>query len=152
MYVPHYDAILHGIGTSREALAAKTEMTIPVSLFKFLMKIAVSHAEINLPGYLGVNRDVQDAAKKGQVPDPAAHYVNFGFFEGRRGATPPVDESWYRRTYVDIAAAVRRGDISSGGEHFNVMGAEEFRAPSAGCLEDAMEWAKACGNGTVGIR
>jgi hypothetical protein len=151
MYVPHYDAILHGIGTSREAMGANTEITIPVSLFKFLMKIAVSQAEINLPGYLGVNRDVQDAAKKGQVPDPAAHYVNFGFFEGRRGATPAVDEAWYRRNYVDIAAAVRRGDISSGGEHFNMMGAEEFRAPSATYLEDATAWAAACGKGRVGV-
>jgi len=145
MYVPHYDAILRGIGTTREALDAKTEMTIPVSLFKFLLKIAVRQADFNMPGYLGANRDIQDAAKKGQVPDAAHHYVNFGFFEGRRGATPVVDESWYRRNYLDIAAAVRRGDISSGGEHFNSMGAEEFRAPSAAHVEDALEWEKACG-------
>jgi hypothetical protein len=149
MYVPHYDAILHGIGTTREALDAKTEVKIPVTLFKFLLKIAVSHGEFNLPGYLGANRDIQDAAKKGQVPDPSVHYVNFGFFEGRRGATPAVDESWYRRNYLDIAAAVRRGDISSGGEHFNMIGAEEFRAPSPAHLDEALDWEKACRNGSA---
>jgi hypothetical protein len=73
------------------------------------------------------------------------HYVSFGFFEGRRGATPTVDESWYRRTYSDIAAAVRKGDIASGSEHFLTIGAEEFRAPSAAHLPDAMDWKKACG-------
>jgi hypothetical protein len=147
MYVPHYDAILHAIGSTREALEANPEIKIPVSLFRFLMKIVVSHGDFNLPGYLGANRDIQDAAKKGQVPDPGSHYVNFGFFEGRRGATPTVDEAWYRRNYLDIAAAVRRGDISSGSEHFNMIGAEEFRAPAAAHLEDAMEWEKACRNG-----
>jgi hypothetical protein len=145
MYVPHYDAILHGIGIRRAELNKKESMEIPVSLFKFLLKIALTHGEFNSSGYLAANRDVQDAAKKGQVPDPNGHYVNFGFFEGRRGAAPPVDETWYRRNYSDIAAAIRRGDIASGADHFETIGAEEFRAPSAAFAADAMEWAKACG-------
>jgi hypothetical protein len=145
MYVPHYDAILHAIGTSRKDLNGQTQVEIPLSLFRFLLQIAVTHGEFNLAGYLAANRDIQDAARKGQVPDPKTHYVSFGFFEGRRGATPPVDESWYRRTYSDIAAAVRKGDLSSGSEHFNTIGAEEFRAPSAAYLADTIEWKKATG-------
>jgi hypothetical protein len=145
MYVPHYDAILHGIGTTREELDGRTDIEIPMSLFKFLLKIALTQGEFNLPGYLAANRDVQEAAKKGQVPDPNLHYVNFGFFEGRRGATPAVDEAWYRRNYSDIAAAVRRGDVPSGSDHFTTIGAEEFRAPAAAHVEDATEWEKACG-------
>lgn len=145
MYVPHYDAILHAIGTSREKLANQTEITIPVSLFKHLLKITLANGEFNLAGYLAANRDIQDAARKGQVPDPKVHYANFGFFEGRRGATPEVDENWYRRTYADIAAAVRKGDIASGSEHFNTIGAEEFRAPAANYAADAAEWKKASG-------
>ncbi len=146
MYVPHYDAILHAIGTSREELNGKAEIEIPITLLKFLLQSAVMNGEFNLPGYLAANRDIQDAAKKGQVPDPKKHYINFGFFEGRRGATPAVDESWYRRTYPDIAAAVRKGDIASGNEHFNTIGAEEFRAPSAEYVADATDWKKACGS------
>ena len=145
MYVPHYDAILHSIGTSRAAMNGKKEINIPLSLFKFLLRIAVIHGEFNAAGYLAINRDVQDAAKKGQMPDPKMHYVNFGFFEGRRGATPAVDETWYRRTYEDIAAAIRKGDVASGSEHFHTIGAEEFRAPSRAYVEDATEWKKACG-------
>jgi hypothetical protein len=146
MYVPHYDAILHAIGTSREELKGKTKIEIPLSLLTFLLQIAVRHGEFNLPGYLAANRDVQDAARKGQIPDPKMHYVSYGFFEGRRGATPAVDESWYRRTYPDIAAAIRKGEITSGSEHFNTIGAEEFRAPSAAYVADATEWKKASGD------
>jgi hypothetical protein len=147
MYIPHYDAILHAIGTSREELNGKTEVEIPISLFKFLLQLAVVNGEFNSIGYLAANRDIQDAVKRGQVPDPKLHYVSFGFFEGRRGATPAVDESWYRRTYTDIAVAVRNRDIGSGAEHFDTIGAEEFRAPAAPYLADATEWKKASGRG-----
>jgi hypothetical protein len=147
MYIPHYDAILHAIGTTREKVNGSTDIEIPISLFKFLLQIALTHGEFNAAGYISANRDIQDAVKKGQVSDPKVHYVGFGFFEGRRGATPPVDESWYRRTYSDIAAAVRKGEIASGGEHFNTIGAEEFRAPTAAHVEDATEWKKACKEG-----
>jgi hypothetical protein len=145
MYVPHYDAILHAIGTSRDKVNGSADIKIPLSLFKFLLQIALTHGEFNAAAYLAANRDIQDAVKKGQVSDPKVHYVGFGFFEGRRGATPAVDESWYRRSYADIAAAIRKGDIASGGEHFTMIGAEEFRAPTAAYLEDANEWKKACG-------
>ena len=147
MYIPHYDAILHAVGTSRAQLNGKPEVTIPTSLFKFLLQIAVLNGEFNQQGYLSANKDVQEALKRGQVRDPKLHYVGFGFFEGRRGATPSVDEEWYRRTYSDVGAAVRKGEIGSGGEHFVTIGAEEFRAPSATYESDATEWKRACGGG-----
>jgi hypothetical protein len=145
MYVPYYDAILHAIGTSREELKDANEISIPLSLFKFLLRSAVAHSEINLAGYLNSNRDIRDAAKSGRLPDPRKHYVDFGFFEGRRGATPAVDETWYRRTYSDISSAIRTGAIASGAEHFDAIGAAEFRSPSAAYLSETDEWRQACG-------
>jgi hypothetical protein len=145
MYVPYYDAILHAIGTSREELKGANEIRIPLSLFKFLLRSAVAHSEVNLTGYLNANRDIREAAKAGRVPDPKQHYVDFGFFEGRRGATPAVDETWYRRTYSDISSAIRTGAISSGTEHFDAIGAQEFRSPSAAYSSDTDEWRQACG-------
>jgi hypothetical protein len=44
-----------------------------------------------------------------------------------------------------VAAAVRAAEITSAQFHFNAIGAEEFRAPSAAYLEDTTAWAKACG-------
>jgi hypothetical protein len=142
MYIPHYDALLHAIGTSREQLKDKTEVTIPVSMFKLLLQQTLLNGEFNVAGYLAANKDIQDAVKKNQMPDPKSHYIKFGFFEGRRGATPPVDESWYRRTYSDIATALSRGELTSGAAHFDMIGAEEFRAPSASFINDALEWKK----------
>jgi hypothetical protein len=147
MYIPHYDAILHAIGTNRTDQNGKSEITIPMSLFKFLLQIAVVHGEFNQAGYLAANRDVQEAIKKGQVRDAKLHYVGFGFFEGRRGATPMVDENWYRRNYADVGAAVRAGSINSAGEHFTTIGAEEFRAPASNYESDASEWKRACRGG-----
>jgi hypothetical protein len=148
MYVPHYDAVLHALGTSRKELNEKAQVQVPVSLLKYLLRAVVAQGEFNAAGYLAANRDVQDAANKGQVADPKAHYVNFGYFEGRRGATPPVDEAWYRKTYTDIATAIRKGEISSGQEHFLTIGAEEFRAPAATFVADVAEWKKVCTRGS----
>jgi hypothetical protein len=147
MYVPHYDAILHAIGVSRQRLTGRADITIPLSLFKLLLRIAVSHGEFDESGYLAANRDVQEAVRAGQILDPKEHYVSFGYFEGRRGAWPMVDEAWYRRTNPDVAAAIARKEIASGSAHFAMIGAEEFRAPSAAYVDDTLEWKRAtkCG-------
>ena len=145
MYVPHYDALLHNIGTSRALLEGKAEVTIPVSLFKFLLQVAVAGGEFNEKGYLATNPDVQDGVRSGGVQDPRMHYIRFGYFEGRRGATPEVDENWYRRTYSDVGAAVSSGKLASAKEHFTLIGAEEFRAPRAAFEVDATEWKSAIG-------
>lgn len=143
MYVPHYDALLHNIGTSRAMLEGKTEVTIPVSLFKFLLQVTVAGGEFNEKGYLATNPDIQDAVRSGEVRDPRLHYIRFGYFEGRRGGTPEVDEDWYRRTYSDVGTAIRTGKITSAKEHFGVIGAEEFRAPSAAFEIDTKQWKSA---------
>lgn len=144
MYVPHYDAILHAIGTNRDEIKERSEISIPVTLLRFLLQMAVAQGEFNSAGYLAQNKDIREAAKSGRIPDPRRHYIDFGFFEGRRGATPAVDESWYRRTYSDIAPAIRTATIASGSEHFDAIGAEEFRAPSAVYVTDANEWRRVC--------
>lgn len=145
MYVPHYDAILHAIGTNRAEVEARREVTVPTSLLKFLLQVAVASGEFNEDGYLATNPDVSEAVRSGAVADPRLHYIAFGFFEGRRGATPQVDENWYRRTYSDVGAAINAGQLGSAGEHFAIAGAEEFRAPSEPFQRDVREWKAAVG-------
>jgi hypothetical protein len=77
------------------------------------------------------------------VDDPRLHYVGFGYFEGRSGATPEVDEGWYLRTYKDVADAVAAKAIDSASEHFRVVGAAEGRSPSAAYVPAAEQWKKA---------
>ncbi|MGG5819315.1 hypothetical protein [Falsiroseomonas sp. HW251] len=135
--------MLSSIGTSRAELADARDVTIPLPLFRFLMQIAVAHADFNEEGYLAANPDVAEAVKAGTVDSARLHYVGFGFFEGRRGATPEVDERWYLKTYPDVGSAVRAGQIGSAAEHFTVVGASEGRSPSIRYAQDAEQWKKA---------
>lgn len=143
MYVPPYDAVLHSIGTSREALTDAEEVTIPLGLFRFLMQLAVANGDFNEAGYLAANPDVAEAVKSGGVDSARLHYIGFGYFEGRRGATPEVDERWYLRSYPDVGSAVKAGRLTSATEHFNVIGAAEWRSPSVRYERDAAQWKQA---------
>ena len=50
MYIPHYDALLHAIGTRRDHLKDKTTVEIPVSLLRLLLQLALSTSEFNAAG------------------------------------------------------------------------------------------------------
>jgi hypothetical protein len=79
----------------------------------------------------------------GSVESARLHYIGFGYFEGRLGATPEVDERWYLRSYPDVGSAVRAGQLASATEHFTVIGASEGRSPSSRYENDATQWKKA---------
>ncbi|HYZ31575.1 MAG TPA: hypothetical protein VE684_04750 [Crenalkalicoccus sp.] len=143
MYVPPYDALLRSIGTSREALEGASEVSVPMSLFRFLVQIAVANGDFNEAGYLQANPDVAEAVRRGEIENARLHYIGFGYFEGRQGATPEVDERWYLRSYPDVGSAVRAGQLSSATEHFMVVGASEGRSPSVHYENDAAQWKKA---------
>lgn len=140
MYVPPYDAVLARIGTSRAELERAEEVTIPTQLLHFLMQIAVAHADFNEAGYLQQNPDVAAALQSGTIESARLHYVGFGYFEGRSGATPEVDEGWYLQAYPDVGSAVRSGRIGSAAEHFSVIGAAEGRSPNVRYTQDAEQW------------
>lgn len=140
MYVPPYDAVLASIGTTRAEMETNADVTIPAQLFRFLMQIAVAHADFNEAGYLEANADVAQALDTGAIESARLHYVGFGYFEGRHGATPEVDEGWYLKTYPDVGSAVRTGRIASASEHFSVVGAAEGRSPNVRYAQDAEQW------------
>jgi len=143
MYIPPYDTVLHSIGTSREALKNETTVTVPIKLFRFLLQIAVANGDFNEPGYLAANPDVADAVRSGTIESARLHYIGFGYFEGRQGGTPEVDERWYLRSYPDVASAVKAGRVSSAREHFAMAGATEWRSPSPRYEADAQQWKRA---------
>jgi len=145
MYVPHFEAILKNLGLSREEFNTATMVNVPAPLLRFLLKLVVANGEFNKTAYLAANEDVAQAEREGGVTNPRLHYIKFGFFEGRLGATPPVNEVWYKKTYPDIDDAIRAGDLTSASEHFLMQGAAEGRAPSEKFYLDAVEWKQAFG-------
>ena len=143
MYIPPYDTVLSSIGTSRAALKNETTVTIPIGLFRFLMQIAVANGDFNESGYLTANPDVADALRSGAMENARLHYIGFGYFEGRQGGTPEVDERWYLRSYPDVANAVKAGKVTSAREHFAMAGAIECRSPNPHYEADALQWKRA---------
>jgi hypothetical protein len=148
MYVPPLESLLKAIGTSQEEFHNSTEVVVPTELLKLLLQVAVANSDFNSVGYLRENPDIADAVQSAALDDPRLHYVGYGFFEGRLGATPEVDERWYLRTYTDVGDAVRSGDVASASEHFRVIGATEGRSPSATYSLAAEQWKKALGSAT----
>jgi len=143
MYVPSFGSVLRAIGTDRAAFQDSAKVTIPVELFKFLLQTTLVSSEFNEAGYLAANPDVAEAVNSGSVNSVRLHYVGFGYFEGRKGAMPKVDDRWYLTTYPDVAAAVKAGKVSSAAEHFEIIGAAEGRSPNASHEATAAQWKKA---------
>ena len=146
MYVPNFYSILRAIGLSRETYETSTTVAIPKEFFKFLVQVALENSEFNEGGYLAENPDVAEAVRSGDVGDCRAHYIGFGYFEGRTGGTPPVEEDWYLASYADVAKAVQLGAVNSAAEHYSVIGASEGRSPSAAYMEVAARWKRALAN------
>jgi hypothetical protein len=144
MYVPPLNALLRGLGLTRADLES-VQVTIPIELLKLLLQVVLANSEFNEVGYLRANPDIAGAFKVGSIENTFLHYVGFGYFEGRLGATPEVNEAWYLRTYSDVAAAVRAKQIASAKEHFEVIGAGEGRSPNAESASVAAQWKKAIG-------
>ncbi len=112
--------------------ANSKNIVVPEGLLKKLLQLALLTTDFDEASYLRENPDVADSVRRGLVPNGKFHYVNYGYFEGRRGAIA-VDGVWYERQYPDVASAIRNGkaDVKSPSEHFYVAGAQEGRAPNA---------------------
>nr|WP_294500887.1 hypothetical protein [uncultured Rhodopila sp.] len=143
MYVPPFDPLLEAIGTTRAEFETSTHVTIPAELFRLLLQVTVANSDFNEEAYLKANPDVADVVRAGSPGDARIHYVGYGYFEGRSGATPDVDESWYLHTYSDVAEGIKEGKTTSAAAHFEVIGAAEGRSPSARYVAAAEQWKQA---------
>lgn len=145
MYLPTYESLLRVLGTTPAAVKERKKVEISEDLFRFLLSLALEGCEFNEAGYVQANPDVAVAVEKGMVGSPREHYFGYGYFEGRPGASPKVDERWYLSTYPDVAQAVRQGQVHSAAEHFHVIGGGEGRIPNAAQAAVAGQWKKIVG-------
>ncbi len=142
MYLPPLDAMLKAVGATREQLNSGADVTIPAELLKLLIQAALASSDFNEAGYLSANPDVAAGVRAGAVPNARAHFIGFGYFEGRRGALPAVDEKWYLATYDDVAKALQtnKTEVRTAAEHFETVGVTEGRSPSARYESVAAHW------------
>ena len=129
-YLPHIDLLLRALRINRERLDSRSKIAVDARLMRALLQALAARAPFSDEFYLGAYPDIAAAHAAGDIPDLQRHYVESGFFEGRSGAPPVVDEAFYTSYYKDIGQAVSRGEVASGSEHYLRSGAAEGRVPN----------------------
>jgi hypothetical protein len=139
-YLPHIDLLLQAMRINRERLNSRSKIAIDAKLLRTLLQAVVVHLPFSAEFYQDSYPDIAAAAESGQIPDLHRHYVETGYFEGRIGAPPPVDDDFYVAQYKDVAQAIQRGDVGSPAEHYLRSGASEGRVPSADLKPEVDQW------------
>jgi hypothetical protein len=128
-YVLTYANLLKKLGLRPEDLHGLVEIEADklVSMLKHLLR----GVHVDEEWYRKRYDDVDDAIKRGTYESSKHHFVEDGYFEGRRPGPVKVDEAWYVGAYPDIAEGLELGDIQSAQQHFDEYGIQEGRLPSA---------------------
>ena len=129
-YMPHIDLLLQALRINRERLNSKSKIAIDAKLLRTLLQSLLSSTAFSEQFYLETYPDIAEAYAAGKIPDLRKHFVELGFFEGRMGFPPSVDEDYYTSLYKDVGAAVQRGELPSATEHYMRAGAAEGRIPN----------------------
>jgi hypothetical protein len=140
MYFPPYEQLLTAASRSVADNRSAPSVTIPKKLFDFLLQAALTTAQFDEKSYLDQNPDIKAGLGRGNELTAHQHYIGYGYFEGRHGGGPKVEEAWYLKTYPDVASAVKSGAAKSAADHFEIAGASEGRAPSQGSVPVAQQW------------
>jgi hypothetical protein len=98
--------------------------------FLEVLKMLLRGAAFDEKWYLATYPDVADAVRTGAFKSGRHHFIEVGYFEGRRPGLFEVDEQWYCKTYPDVAESIDKGAIQSGQQHFNEHGYDEGRLPA----------------------
>ncbi|HEY1932517.1 MAG TPA: hypothetical protein VGG99_10935 [Acetobacteraceae bacterium] len=99
--------------------------------FQRLIRTVLAGIDVDEEWYLHTYDDVAQGIGKGLIVSARQHFIDHGYFEGRRPFPISVDERWYLATNSDVADEVRRGTFDSGQGHFDAAGYREGRRPRA---------------------
>jgi hypothetical protein len=120
-YLPPFEKVRDHM-TGGAASASDTEL-------QNVIRALLIGIEVDETWYLQRNPDIAEAMKAGIVESARRHFINDGYFEGRRPFPIVVDEAWYLAQYPEVADAVRAGVLESAQQHFDDHGYEEGRLP-----------------------
>lgn len=127
VYVRPFKTLMHEIGIDLGAFPS--EVSLSRERLEQLIKTLLRSVNIDEEWYRKTNPDVDDAIKRGIYKSAKHHFVEYGYFEGRRAGIVLVDQDWYRKAYPDIAEAIDFGEATSCQEHFDQHGEAEGRLP-----------------------
>jgi hypothetical protein len=143
MFVPPYRLLLEELRSASSGPGEGNDIVVPRLLFELMLRLLVETMPFSEDEYLKRNPDVAEALAQGKIKDAHQHFVTKGYFEGRVGGAPQVDEKWYQRRYADVAAALKEGGIGSATDHYMDNGAREWRSPTKADEPLTNEWKRA---------
>jgi len=127
IYVMPYKRAMLQIGI--DPLAIPDKISLTREDLESLFKIVLRGVPVDEEWYRTTYPDVDAAIKQRAYKSAKHHFVENGYFEGRRPGKVVVDQDWYKQAYPDIAEGVQFGEINSCQEHFDQHGEAEGRLP-----------------------
>ncbi len=94
-----------------------------------LIKSLIRATPVDTDWYYKEYPDVAAAVAEGKFKSARHHFIENGYFEGRKPFDAEVDEEWYISTYEDVAEGIEMGEIPSAKDHFIHHGWSEGRLP-----------------------
>jgi hypothetical protein len=126
-YIPPFKLIRSRI--SVVTVNGKTKTNNSYDDYLEIIKLFLRGAAFDENWYVSRYTDVAEAITAGVLKSGRQHFIEIGYFEGRRPGDFEVDEKWYLRTYPDVAEGIGKGEIKSARQHFNEHGYDEGRLP-----------------------
>src|ERR1700676_2151530 len=93
--LPNGELLLTLLALSRERVQAGTKAAISLPILREIIMFSVSKLPFDEEFYLSSYEDIREAHRSGDVSDLRAHFIEEGYFEGRFGTKPSVDEDFY---------------------------------------------------------
>jgi|SRR5579872_1030022 len=112
------------------AAADRDRVNLTHADFIEITKLLLRGVAVDETWYIEEHPDVADAIRAGAFKSARHHFIENGYFEGRRPCPFEVDAEWYLQHYPDVADGIGDGSIASAEEHFNQNGYGEGRLPA----------------------
>lgn len=125
---------------NRERLNGRGKVAIDARLLRRIIEAAVATLPFSAEFYRTTYPDIAAAEAAGHISDLHRHFAQTGYFEGRIGSPPPIDDEYYAATHPDVAEAIARGDVATAAAHYVGTGAAEGRVPHPSLAADVAEW------------
>jgi hypothetical protein len=139
-YLPHIELILRTLRITPERLDTRYKIAIDAGLLRVMLQTLAQQLPFSAEFYGATYPELRAAHLAGNIGDLHQHFVHSGYFEGRLGAPPAVDEDFYLESYPDVAEAIARGDVASALDHYVRAGAAEGRIPNPGARAAVERW------------
>jgi hypothetical protein len=139
-YFPPKSVLSEALGLDLLDEEPMTRTSVSVTVIRLFIKSVLVGAPFDEAYYLRHNPDIEVAWKAGMIADLHQHFIETGYFEGRKAWQMEVNEKWYLSRYKDVALAVREGQVTSAQQHYELVGESEWRAPNEAAGALMQEW------------